>query len=66
MNTAEFQQRKNTRRYQITGLQNTRTEPENILEGFNSRVKEASKRIGDLEDRAVELTQREQQREKRT
>ena len=56
MNTAEFQQRKNTRRYQITGLQNTRTEPENILEGLNSRVKEASKRIGDLEDRAVELT----------
>ena len=36
----------------------------NTLEGFKSRLDEAEEQISNLEDRAVELTQTEQQKEK--
>lgn len=35
-----------------------------MLEGCNSKLDEAEERINDLEDRAVELTQTEHQKEK--
>ena len=37
----------------------------NTLEGINSRITEAKKQISDLEDRMVEFTAREQNKEKR-
>ena len=38
---------------------------ENTLEGINSRLDDTEERISDLEDRIVEITQSEQQKEKR-
>ena len=37
----------------------------NTLEGTNSRITEAEERISDLEDRIVEITTTEQNKEKR-
>ena len=36
-----------------------------ILEGINSRITEAEERISDLEDKTVEITTAEQNREKK-
>ena len=47
-----------------TEMNNTITEMKNILEGINSRITEAE-RITDLEDRMVEFTAMEQNKEKR-
>ena len=57
----------NIRTYQIevTQLKNTITELKNTLEGFNSRPDKAEEMISKFEDRAVEITQSEQQKEKR-
>ena len=44
---------------------NTITEVKNTLEGINSRITEAEVRISDLEDRVVEITATEQNKEKR-
>ncbi|MCP4034869.1 MAG: hypothetical protein GY734_26970 [Herbaspirillum sp.] len=46
-------------------MNNTITEMKNTLEGINSRIIEAEERISDLEDRMVELTPAEQNKEKR-
>ena len=46
-------------------MNNTITEMETALEGINSRKTEAEKRISDLEDRRVEFTATEQNKEKR-
>ena len=46
-------------------MNNTITEMKNTLEGINSRVAEAEKWISDLEDRMVEFTAVEQNKEKR-
>ena len=46
-------------------MNNTITEMKNTLEGINSRITEAEERISDLEDRAVEFTAVEQNKEKR-
>lgn len=47
---------KNTRKYQteVTELKNIMT----TLEGLSGRLDEGEKRVSDLEDRGVELTQR--------
>ena len=37
----------------------------NTLEGINSRITETEERIGELEDRMVEITAEEQNKEKR-
>ena len=44
---------------------NTRNEIKNSLEGINSRITEAEERISDLEDKRVEITTTEQNKEKR-
>ena len=46
-------------------MNNAITEMKNTLEGINSRVTEAEERISDLEDRMVEITAMEQNKEKR-
>ena len=46
-------------------LKNKQTEMNNILEGIHSRITEAEEWINDLEDRMVEITAVEQNREKR-
>ena len=46
-------------------MNNTITEMKNTLEGINSRRTEAKERISDLEDRMVEFTAVEQNKEKR-
>ena len=46
-------------------MNNTITEMKNTLEGINSRKTEAEERISDLEDRMVEFTAVEQNKEKR-
>ena len=46
-------------------LKNKQTEMNNTLEGMNSRITEAEAWINDLEDRMVEITTAEQNREKR-
>ena len=46
-------------------LKNKQTEMNNTLEGINSRITEAEKRINDLEDRMVEITAAEQNIEKK-
>ena len=46
-------------------MNNTITEMKNTLEGNNSRITEAEERISDLEDRMVEFTAMEQNKEKR-
>ena len=44
---------------------NTRNEIKNNLEGINSRITEAEKQISDLEEKIVEITAVEQNKEKR-
>ena len=47
-------------------MNNTITEMKNTLEGINSKITEAERRISDhLEDRMVEFTAMEQNKEKR-
>ena len=46
-------------------INNTINEIKNSLEGINSRITEAEKRISDLEDKIVEITTAEQNKEKR-
>ena len=46
-------------------MNNTITEMKDTLEGINSRITEAEERISDLEDRMVEFTVVEQNKEKR-
>ena len=46
-------------------MNNTITEAKNALQGINSRITEAEERISDLEDRMVELTAAEQNKEKK-
>ena len=46
-------------------MNNTITEMKNTLEGITSRITEAEERISDLEDRMVEFTAVEQNKEKR-
>ena len=46
-------------------MNNTVTEMKNTLEGVNSRISEAEEQISDLEDRMVEFTAMEQNKEKR-
>ena len=46
-------------------MNNTITEMKTTLEGINSRITEAEERISDLEDRMVEFTVVEQNKEKR-
>ena len=46
-------------------MNSTVTEIKNTLEGNNSRITEAEERISDLEDRMVEFTAAEQNKEKR-
>ena len=48
-----------------TEMNNTITEMKNTLEGINSRITEAEEWRGDLEDRMVEFTAVEQNKEKR-
>ena len=45
-------------------MNNTITEMKNTLEGINSRITEAEEQISDLEDRMVELTAAEENKEK--
>ena len=47
-------------------MNNTITEMKNVLYGINSRTTEAEERISELEDRMVEITDLEQNKEKRT
>ena len=46
-------------------MNNIITEMKKTPEGINSRVSEAEERISDLEDRMVEITAAEQNKEKR-
>ena len=46
-----------------TEINSTITEMKNMLEGINSRIAEAEERISDLEDRMVEFTATEQNKE---
>ena len=48
-----------------TEMNNTITELKNTLEGINSRITETEEWISDLEDRMVEITAAEQNKEKR-
>ena len=48
-----------------TEMNNTITEMKNTLEGINSRINEAEEQVSDLEDRMVEITAKEQNKEKR-
>ena len=48
-----------------TMMINTINEIKNSLEGINSRITEAEERISDLEDKTVEITTAEQNKEKR-
>lgn len=58
----------NTIRYQVKAreLRKIITELKNTLEGFSIRLDKAEDRINELEARIVELTQTDQQKEKRT
>ena len=47
-----------------TEMNNTITEMKNTVEGINSRKTEAEEQISDLEDRIVEFTAMEQNKEK--
>ena len=49
---------------QIT-MNNTTNEMKNSLEGINSRITEAEEWVSDLEDKMVEITTAEQNKEKR-
>ena len=46
-------------------MNNTITEMKNTLEGINSRISEAEEWISELEDRVVEITAAEKNRQKR-
>ena len=46
-------------------MNNTITEMKNTLEGINSRITEAEERISVLEDKMVEITAEEQNKQKR-
>ena len=46
-------------------INNTINEIKNTLEGTNSRIAEAEERVSDLEDKIVEITTAEQNKEKR-
>ena len=46
-------------------MNNTITEMKNTLEGINRRITEAEERINDLEDRTVDITAAEHNKEKR-
>ena len=46
-------------------LNNTINEIKNSLEGINSRITEAEEQVSDLEDKIVEVTTAEQNKEKR-
>ena len=46
-------------------MNNTVNEIKNSLEGINTRITEAEERISDLEDKIVEITTAEQNKEKR-
>ena len=46
-------------------MNNTVTEMKNTLEGINNRVTEAEEQISELEDKMVEITVEEQNKEKR-
>ena len=46
-------------------MNNTINEIKNSLEGINSRITEAEERINDLEDKIVEITTAEQNKERR-
>ena len=46
-------------------MNNTTIERKNTLEGINSRITKAEEQISDLEDRMVEITAMEQDKEKR-
>ena len=48
-----------------TMMNNTINEIKNSLEGINSRITEGEERISDLEDKTVEITTAEQNKEKR-
>ena len=48
-----------------TVMNNTITEIKNTLEGINNRITDAEERISELEDKTVEITAREQNKEKR-
>ena len=48
-----------------TMMNNTINEIRNSLEGINSRITEAEERISDMEDKTVEITTAEQNKEKR-
>ena len=45
-------------------MNNTITEMKNTLEGINNRITEAEERISDLEGKMVEITAKEQNKEK--
>ena len=45
-------------------MNNTINEFKNSLEGINSRITETEKQISDLEDKIVEITTTEQNRDK--
>ena len=46
-------------------MNNTITQMKNTLEGINSRITEAEEQISDLQDRMVEITAAEHNKEKR-
>ena len=46
-------------------MSNTTNEIQNSLEGINSRITEAEERVSDLEDKIVEITTAEQNKETR-
>ena len=46
-------------------MNNTATEMKTTLEGINSRITEAEERISDLEDKILEITTAEENKEKR-
>ena len=46
-------------------MNNTINEIKNYLEGINSRITEAEEQISDLEEKTVEITTTEQNKEKR-
>ena len=53
-----------TRTEEQSVMNNTITEMKNTREGINSRITEAEERISDLQDRMVEFTAMEQNKEK--
>ena len=48
-----------------TIMNNTKNEMKNSLEGINNRISEGEERISDLEDKIVEITTAEQNKQKR-